>query len=220
MADALDRPESAPATLSDHISDNVEGVVALQRREADALSPAQRRLERIGRFVGRPTYLVGVLLTATLWVVFNVTAPYIGFRSFRTAARAPGSTGQSADRAESQQADPPAGGIETRLAHGQRPSRCPGPRSARTCRYRESSVSYRQGGPHARERRREIGQVRPCARLGRSPEMLRGVGTPGPPLLGALQELRSGGAPTIIVGQCASQPDIRGGKGIRLPQLS
>jgi uncharacterized membrane protein len=82
MADTLDRPEPAPTTLSDHISDNVEGVVALQRREIDALSPAQRRLERVGRFVGRPNYLVGLLLTATLWVVFNVTAPYIGFRPF------------------------------------------------------------------------------------------------------------------------------------------
>ena len=82
MADTLDRPEPAPTTLSDHISDNVEGVVALQRRETDALSPAQRRLERVGRFVGRPNYLVGLLLTATLWVVFNVTAPYIGFRPF------------------------------------------------------------------------------------------------------------------------------------------
>jgi len=82
MADTLDRPEPAPTTLSDHISDNVEGVVALQRRETDALSPAQRRLERVGRFVGRPNYLVGVLLTATLWVAFNVTAPYIGFRPF------------------------------------------------------------------------------------------------------------------------------------------
>jgi uncharacterized membrane protein len=82
MADTLDRPEPAATTLSDHISDNVDGVVALQRREADALSPAQRRLERVGRFVGRPNYLVGVLLTATLWVAFNVTAPYIGIRPF------------------------------------------------------------------------------------------------------------------------------------------
>jgi uncharacterized membrane protein len=85
MADTLDRPEPAPTTLSDHISDNVDGVLALQRRETDALSAAQRRLERVGRFVGRPNYLVGVLLTATLWVVFNVTAPYIGVRPFDEA---------------------------------------------------------------------------------------------------------------------------------------
>jgi uncharacterized membrane protein len=82
MADTPDQHEPAPATLSDHISDNVDDVVALQRRETDALPPAQRRVERVGRFVGRPTYLVGVLLTATLWVAFNVTAPYVGLRAF------------------------------------------------------------------------------------------------------------------------------------------
>jgi uncharacterized membrane protein len=82
MPETLDRPGPAPATLSDHISDNVDGVVALQRRETEALSPAQRRIELLGRFVGRPNYLIGVLLTATLWVVFNLIAPYIGFRSF------------------------------------------------------------------------------------------------------------------------------------------
>jgi uncharacterized membrane protein len=82
MADTLDRPEPAPATLYDHISDNVDSVVALQRREIETLSPAQRRLEHVGRFVGRPNYLIGLLLIATLWVVFNVTAPYLGLRPF------------------------------------------------------------------------------------------------------------------------------------------
>jgi uncharacterized membrane protein len=82
MADTPHQHEPTPATLSDHISDNVDDMVALQRRESEALTPAQRRLERVGRFVGRPTYLVGVLLTATLWVAFNVTAPYIGLRAF------------------------------------------------------------------------------------------------------------------------------------------
>ena len=82
MTGTLDQPEPAPTTLSDHISDNVEGVVALQRREDEALSPAQRRLAWLGQFVGRPSYLLGVLLTAGLWVIFNFAAPRIGFRSF------------------------------------------------------------------------------------------------------------------------------------------
>jgi uncharacterized membrane protein len=82
MADTRDRPEPAPTTLSDHITDNVEGVVALQRRESDSLSPAQRRLEWLGQFVGRPSYLIGVLLTAVLWVIFNLAAPHLGFRAF------------------------------------------------------------------------------------------------------------------------------------------
>jgi uncharacterized membrane protein len=82
MADRLDRSEPAPTTLSDHITDNVEGVVALQRRESDALSPAQRRLEWLGQFVGRPSYFVGVLLAATLWVIFNLAAVDFGLKPF------------------------------------------------------------------------------------------------------------------------------------------
>lgn len=82
MADRLDRSEPAPTTLSDHISDNVEGVVALQRRESDALSPAQRRLEWLGQFVGRPSYFIGVLLVITLWVTFNLAAVRLGFKPF------------------------------------------------------------------------------------------------------------------------------------------
>ena len=82
MADTLDRPEPAPTTLSDHITDNVEGVAALQRRESDTLSPAQRRLEWLGQFVGRPSYFVGVLLAATLWVIFNLAAVDFGLKPF------------------------------------------------------------------------------------------------------------------------------------------
>jgi uncharacterized membrane protein len=81
MADIRDRPEPAPTTLSDHITDNVEGVVALQRRESDSLSSAQRRLEWLSQFVGRPSYLIGVLLTAIVWVIFNLAAPHIGFEA-------------------------------------------------------------------------------------------------------------------------------------------
>jgi uncharacterized membrane protein len=82
MADTLDRPAPTPTTLSDHITDNVEGVLALQRRESDSLRPAQRRLEWLGQFVGRPSYMIGVLLTAALWVIFNLAAPQFGFSAF------------------------------------------------------------------------------------------------------------------------------------------
>jgi uncharacterized membrane protein len=82
VPDMPDRPEPAATTLSDHISDNVEGVVALQRREAETLRPSQRRLEWLGQFVGRPSYLVGVLLIATLWIILSLAAPHFGFSSF------------------------------------------------------------------------------------------------------------------------------------------
>jgi uncharacterized membrane protein len=76
-------PDRRPDTpLSDHINENIEGVVALQRREWNATSPAQRRLERISRVVGRPAYLVGILWFACTWLLFNWVSPYFGVAPF------------------------------------------------------------------------------------------------------------------------------------------
>jgi uncharacterized membrane protein len=72
----------ADTALSDHISQNIDDVVALQRREWDATSPAQRRLERVSRVVGRPAYLVGILLFAFAWILFNAVSPYLGIGPF------------------------------------------------------------------------------------------------------------------------------------------
>jgi uncharacterized membrane protein len=75
-----DRP--AAAALSDHISENIEGVVALQRREWDATSASQLRLERISRIVGRPAYLVGILLLSAVWILFNSVSARFGVAPF------------------------------------------------------------------------------------------------------------------------------------------
>src|ERR1700687_3330678 len=53
-----------------------------------------------------------------------------------------------------------------------------------------------------------------------SPEMLRGIRTPGPPLLSPRQELVGGWPLPLIIGQRAHQADVRGGKGIGLAQLT
>ena len=68
--------------LSDHISQNIDDVVALQRREWDATGPAQRRLERVSRVVGRPAYLVGILLFAFAWILFNAVSRRFGIGPF------------------------------------------------------------------------------------------------------------------------------------------
>jgi uncharacterized membrane protein len=81
MEAETERPVPA-AGLSDHISQNIDGVAALQRREWDATSASQRRLERISRFVGRPAYLLGVLLFAAAWILFNLASPYLGLAPF------------------------------------------------------------------------------------------------------------------------------------------
>ena len=74
--------QRADTALSDHISQNIDDVVALQRREWDSTSPAQRRLERVSRVVGRPAYLVGILLFACAWILCNAVSPYFGIRPF------------------------------------------------------------------------------------------------------------------------------------------
>jgi uncharacterized membrane protein len=72
----------APAALSDHISQNIEGVVALQRREWEATSASQRRFERVSRFVGRPAYLAGVLVFSLAWMAFNLVCARFGLAPF------------------------------------------------------------------------------------------------------------------------------------------
>jgi uncharacterized membrane protein len=74
-----DSPHPAADTLSEHIEQNIEGVVALQRREWEQTSVSQRRVERIGRFMGRPVYLVGLLCLAILWVAVNVGMSHFGY---------------------------------------------------------------------------------------------------------------------------------------------
>jgi uncharacterized membrane protein len=59
-------------SLSDHIDQNIESVVALQRREWEMTSLSQRRVERVGRFMGRPLYLVGLLAFVAIWVAANL----------------------------------------------------------------------------------------------------------------------------------------------------
>jgi uncharacterized membrane protein len=66
-------------SLADRIDQNIEGVVALQRREWEQIGPSQRRVERISRFMGRPLYLVCVLGLAALWISGNAIAPHFGY---------------------------------------------------------------------------------------------------------------------------------------------
>lgn len=69
-------------SLADHISQNVGSILALHRRESQTLTPAQRRLERVGRFVGRPLFLIEVIVFVAVWVAFNWLAPIVHFTPF------------------------------------------------------------------------------------------------------------------------------------------
>ena len=76
-----DRPTPMPGSLSDHIGQNIENVVAHQRREWEQTSPSQRRVERVGRFIGRPVYLIGILAVVIAWIGFNLAGEIFGFTS-------------------------------------------------------------------------------------------------------------------------------------------
>jgi uncharacterized membrane protein len=75
-------PDPGVGSLSEHIDQNIESVVALQRREWESVSPSHRRVERVGRFIGRPIYLAALLAVVAAWVLFNATAQIWGLRSF------------------------------------------------------------------------------------------------------------------------------------------
>ena len=80
-SDAVSGSERAvPSSLSDHIDQNIETVVALQRREWESTSVSQRRVESIGRFIGRPVYLVALLCLVVGWIVANITLASVGKR--------------------------------------------------------------------------------------------------------------------------------------------
>jgi uncharacterized membrane protein len=73
-------PQPAPGSLSDHINQNIESVVALRKQEWATTTPSQRRLERVSRVVGRPLYLVFLLWLVALWVMINSGAPFCTLR--------------------------------------------------------------------------------------------------------------------------------------------
>jgi len=72
----------SPRSLSDHIEQNVESIVALQRRDMAGTSRSQRRVERVSRVLGQPFYLVGILVFTVLWVIINLLIPQFNGRPF------------------------------------------------------------------------------------------------------------------------------------------
>jgi uncharacterized membrane protein len=74
-------PEDVQASgdsLTDHIDQNIEAVVALQRREWAQTTAPQRHAERIGRWIGRSAYLVSILCLAVVWIALNIVLPLLG----------------------------------------------------------------------------------------------------------------------------------------------
>src|SRR5580658_10518716 len=66
----------AAGSLSDRITHNVKSIAALQRRDQEMTSGSQRLVERIGRIMGRPAYLLGLLGFVVIWVATNIAKPF------------------------------------------------------------------------------------------------------------------------------------------------
>lgn len=70
MQQNADAP-TAPS-LAEHIDQNIESVAALYRREREAIGASHRWVELVGRFMGRPIYLVAIVALSSLWVIGNL----------------------------------------------------------------------------------------------------------------------------------------------------
>ncbi len=73
---------SGTGGLPGHIEQNIESVVAMQRRQWESTTPVQRRIQAISRFIGRPLYLVSLISIGAIWVAVNSVAGYFGMVPF------------------------------------------------------------------------------------------------------------------------------------------
>ena len=81
-----DRPRFPPAesgagpgdALPEHVSQNIDSILAFYRREEKKISDSQRMLEAVGGFMGRPSYLAAVLTFIALWLLSNVVCELLG----------------------------------------------------------------------------------------------------------------------------------------------
>ena len=61
-----------PSANSEQVSENISAVHEFYAREELKRSASQRHAENIGDFVGRPAFLVGILLFVVLWIGSNL----------------------------------------------------------------------------------------------------------------------------------------------------
>ena len=66
--------------VPEHISQNIDSILAFYRREEQKISDSQRLLETVGGFMGRPFYLASVLSFVALWLVANTLSELLGFQ--------------------------------------------------------------------------------------------------------------------------------------------
>ena len=72
-------PDETPVdSVPEHISQNIDNILAFYRREEQKITDSQRLLKRVGGFMGQPSYLASVLCFVGLWLLVNVLSGYLG----------------------------------------------------------------------------------------------------------------------------------------------
>jgi uncharacterized membrane protein len=70
------------APLPEHISQNIESIIALHKRNEQHVPRHQRVVEVVSAFFGRPAFLYSILLVICLWMLPNVLPRRFGVRQF------------------------------------------------------------------------------------------------------------------------------------------
>ena len=78
------QPGQSPPTdsVGDQINQNIAVVLELDKREDEKISRAQRLVETVNRFVGRPLFLGCTIAFASIWILVNVLAHQLGLPQF------------------------------------------------------------------------------------------------------------------------------------------
>jgi len=70
--------EALPSSVHEHVGTLTD----FYARHDEAMTPAQRFVERISVFLGSPGYVAGNLLFVVLWIAWNLAAPELGFEQW------------------------------------------------------------------------------------------------------------------------------------------
>ncbi|MBR8839412.1 MAG: DUF1003 domain-containing protein [Stigonema ocellatum SAG 48.90 = DSM 106950] len=70
------------APLPEHISQNIDSIIALRKRHEQDVSRHQRFVETVTAFFGRPAFLYSILLGIILWVTPNALPRRFGLPRF------------------------------------------------------------------------------------------------------------------------------------------
>jgi uncharacterized membrane protein len=65
-----------------NLDQNIDSVLEVRKREREQRSGAHRLVDRISRIIGRPLYLLALVVLAGAWIVVNLLAPHFGRKAF------------------------------------------------------------------------------------------------------------------------------------------